>query len=180
MNPFIILAAALALIFLSGHELYKYTDINPVLFGWLWFNLWIAIYEIYIVYNKRNLTPEACGASESFWTRDSGPLRFWKEAWNEYACEADHRYLDPHDFVFIIEAINAVIVAALIYAIYAKSAPITIAALLLLQAYHCGIYFVSWAHSGAYKISTKSVAYLLISAIWIFFPVYILLCKEYL
>ena len=181
MQPFLILGSAIAIIIASGAAVYSaFPAINPILFAWLWFNLWIAAYEIYIVYNRRNMSPEQCKRPDEFWTRDSGPLRFWKEAWNEYACVADNRYLDPRDFVFVIESINAVMVAALIYALYAKSAPVVIAAILLLQAYHCVIYFASWA---SYKkrsgLSMKSIIYLLISAIWIFGPLYILSCKEY-
>lgn len=181
MNPFVILSGAIVLLVVSGYAIAINTAINPFLFAWLWFNLWIAVYEIYIIYNKRKLSAAVCVDHRDFWTRDSSPTRFWKEAWNEYACVVDRRYLDPHDFVFIIEAINAILVIALLIAVYTGSKPVIIAAILLLQAYHCGIYFASWAASVdmPIELTFKPVIYLLISALWIFVPVYILLCNEY-
>lgn len=177
MNPFVYLIGVIIALILSGYALSAVLTIKiyPVLFAWLWFNFWIAIYEIYIVYNRRQLIPGLC--DEDFWKRDTTNARFWKEAWNEYACVADARYLTPHDFVFVIEAINALLIALLIVAVYLQANNIVIGPLLLLQAYHCAIYFASWAHSGGASAGAngaKSAIYLGISAAWIIVPVYII------
>jgi len=140
-----------------------------LLFSWLWFNLWIAVYEIYIVYYRKELTKNKCNSG--FWSRENNLFDFWKDAWNEYTCYSDTRYLNHNDFVFIIEFMNALLVICLFIAFIINS-KYWIHLLLIIQAYHCSIYFISLLHSK--KINTlypiKTTSYLLISALWIFVP----------
>ncbi len=175
MQPLYLLSLTLLSLLISGMTLYSYlfSNISGVLFAWLWFNLWIAIYEIYIVYQRKTLTKEKC--HPGFWSKDTTWNTFWKDAWNEYTCYSDTRYLNPNDFVFIIELINAILVILLWFAL-ASSNPAWIYILLLIQAYHCCIYFISLWHNQkinhAYPI--KLYGYLAISALWIIIPIYTL------
>lgn len=159
--------------FLSGGVVYNMTPtIHIGLFAWLWFNLWIAIYEIYIVYQRKQLTKDKC--QPGFWKKEHNIGTFWKDAWNEYTCYSDMRYLNPNDFVFIIELINAILIL-MMWILLAFNNIAWIYIILIIQAYHCGIYFISLWHSK--KINTdytwKWIVYLCISALWIILPIYL-------
>ena len=174
LSPFLILSLTGILIILSGWMAYaSWTSVHPLLFGWLWFNLWIAIYEMYIVYRRKQLTDEKC--QPGFWSKDSSPSTFWKDAWNEYTCFSDTRYLDSNDFVFVIELINAILVLMMWFLVMTKQIG-GVYVLLLLQAYHCGIYFISLWYSKNINIiyPIKFYGYLAISLLWIVIPIYIL------
>lgn len=171
MQPIGILLSSIVALYVSGYIFYKaFLNISPYLFAWLWFNLAIALYEIYIVFHRRELTRKKC--TNGFWSRDSNYRGFWKDAWNEYTCYSDERYLDPDNFVFIIEFMNAILVICLLIAFMVQSKA-WIYLLLAIQAYHCSIYFISLLHSR--KTNTtypmKTASYLLISALWIFVPI---------
>ena len=170
LPPLLILGITGFIILLSGWLIYaSWSTIHPLLFGWLWFNLWIAIYEMYIVYQRKQLKKEKC--QSGFWSKMNSFQTFWKDAWNEYTCFSDTRYLEPYDFVFVIELINAILVLIMWFLLVIKQMK-GIYLLLLIQAYHCGIYFISLWYSQ--KINTqvpwKTWLYLWISALWIFIP----------
>lgn len=139
-------------------------SVLPWLFGWLWFNLFIAVYEVYIVWKRADLQRLGC---LDFWG-ETGYKDFWLKAWAEYACQADRRYLRPSDFVFWIEFGNAVWVVLLWIAFLARRW-YWVGILLLIQAYHCVLYFLTWAHSNVF-LTGKGVAYLGLSALWIILP----------
>jgi hypothetical protein len=156
----------------------------PWLFAWLWFNLFIAVYEFYVVAQWRYL--KHC--PRDFWKEpvenDSAESEkyggFWLKAWAEYACEADRRYLADTsgrpNFVYWIEFGNAIWVVLLWIAFLMQQWSL-VGILLILQAYHCGIYFLSWAYDrraygeGFKGLSYKAYAYLALSALWIVIPV---------
>jgi hypothetical protein len=175
MQPLYLLSLTIMCLLITGVTLHTYlfSNIYGVLFAWLWFNLWIAFYEIYIVYQRKTLTKEKC--QPGFWSKDTNWYSFWKDAWNEYTCYSDTRYLNPNDFVFIIELINAILVILLWFAILNHNI-FWIYILLFIQAYHCCIYFISLWHSqkinNAYPL--KLYGYLAISALWIMIPIYTL------
>jgi hypothetical protein len=145
----------------------------PWLEAWLVFNVAIAVYEVYIVMERRALKSREPGcASRPF---PSLSPSFWMDAWGEYACHADRRYFDEHQFVHWIEFGNAVIVAGMWWA-YLMRERVLLKVLLIVQAYHCGIYFLSLLH---YMITRESVTafsppkritYLLLSAAWVVVP----------
>ena len=170
MNPWIVLSSAIIAMILSGKIAYSYFYQSPYVFAWLWFNLWIAIYEIYIVVYRKELTKKRC--QPGFWSRDTNILSFWKEAWNEYTCYSDERYLDPTDFVFVIEFMNALLIIGLWFA-YVFKRSIILYLLLAIQGYHCILYFISLYHSK--KTNTqypwKTFSYLMISALWVILPI---------
>ena len=173
MNPWIVFITACVGMIISGIGMAPYVPISPWVFGWLWFNVWIAIYEIYIVVYRSELTEKKC--EPGFWSRETSFRSFWKDAWNEYTCYADERYLNPNDFVFLLEFMNALLILGLIVAVY-FNLPGWIPMILLLQAYHCGIYFISLVHSK--KTNTqhplKTLIYLSISALWFIVPLSLL------
>ena len=175
LPPLLILGITGFVIFISGWLVYaSWTTIHPLLFAWLWFNLWIAIYEMYIVYKRKQLTKEKC--KPGFWSRSNSFNTFWKDAWNEYTCFSDTRYLDSYDFVFVIELINAILVLMMWFLLF-MNLPAFIYILLILQAYHCGIYFVSLWYSQKInrQAPLKLVSYLLISALWFLIPIYLVI-----
>lgn len=143
----------------------------PWIGAWLWFNLFIAVYEIYIVWNRTTVGARAC--PPAFWTTPRGENgEFWMDAWREYSCQSDRRYLDPHDFVFWIEFGN-VIWVILLAAALATGKALWIGIVLILQAYHCLIYFITLYHSQKYTFihPFKAWTYLTISALWIIIPI---------
>lgn len=169
MNPWIVLSSTVVFMILSGKLVYSWISMYPYLFAWLWFNLWIAIYEIYIVFYRKELTKQRC--QPGFWSRETNFLSFWKEAWNEYTCYSDERYLDSSDFVFVIEFLNALMILGLWVAFFYRHVA-ALYILLAIQAYHCGIYFMSLYHSRKTNVEYpwKTFSYLMISAAWVIFP----------
>lgn len=167
MYPLTYLGIVGFVILLSGSLLYR--GVRPFLFTWLWFNLFIAIYEIYIVAQKDKFTPKQC--PNDFWNE---PVQdgFWLKAWHEYSCFSDRRYLSPSDFVFWIEFGNAVLVI-LLWMAYLLNQTTLLTILLILQAYHCGIYFLSLIQSKKYVqiLPWKRNLYLGISSLWIIVPI---------
>jgi hypothetical protein len=165
------------LVLLSGLVLFGYAPslaLSPGLFAWLWFNLFVAMYEAYVVSKRYSMAQQKC--PHDFWgTRvpDSAG-DFWIQAWLEYTCYSDTRYLDPKDTVFYIEGLNAVLVVLMWMAALAGAHPLLMY-LLILQAANCLFYFVSLYKSG--KISTSSmpklVLYLLLSSLWFVVPLYL-------
>lgn len=159
----------------------KRTKIHPLLFGWIWFNIWIAVYETYIViYRSRMRQYEDSCEQKRFWSqaRDGGEGSFWLRAWAEYACFADKRYFDPNNLVFWIELGNAIIVVVLILLLI-MGWNTALLYMLVIQAYHCFIYFLTWWKEGRTgNISVegeKKYIYLLLSAVWLVVPVILVL-----
>lgn len=155
-----------------AHKLFA-GSVAPAVFAWLWFNLFIAIYEAYVVARRRSFSRSECPSG--FWKE---PVRdgFWLRAWHEYTCYSDTRYLDPGDPVFIIEGLNAAIVALMWVALLLK-AQAAIVPLLLLQALNCVAYFVTLYKSEKTTTShrLKAASYLLVSSLWIIVPLLLLL-----
>ena len=142
--------------------------VYPWVLAWLWFNVFIAIYEVYIVWNRALFHPSKCPVD--FW---GTTIRqdLWMNAWHEYSCQSDRRYLDPSDFVFWIEFGNVVWVILLAAALWSGKA-LWIGVVLILQAYHCFLYFITLYHSKKYTFINpiKAWVYLCISALWIIIP----------
>jgi hypothetical protein len=170
MYPLIYLSLIGLIIVLSGILVYPGT--SPLLFAWLWFNLFIAIYEFYVVAQKDKFNPKEC--PKDFW-KEPVQEGFWLKAWHEYSCFSDRRYLSPTDFVFWIEFGNAILVI-LLGIVYLFQIPVLLQHLLILQAYHCGIYFLSLIQSKKYeqKVPWKRNLYLSISSLWIIVPLILL------
>jgi hypothetical protein len=172
LNPVVYIGIVCILIVLTGAGLGMIQ--SPVLLWW-WFNVFIAVYELYIVKKRHTLLAKDC--PKDFWAEAVGP-GFWKRAWLEYTCQSDRRYLDPNDAVYLIEFGNVIWVILLGVALAAGN-PMGIAVVLLGQAYHCGVYFVSLIHSGNihWARPEKTIGYLGISALWIIIP---LLCVKWI
>lgn len=180
----IIIIFTIISIYISGSLLWKYNkyinSINPILFGWIWFNIWIGLYETYMVINRTRLATynENCD-KKTFWSEDNRDKSrpFWLDAWSDYACYADDRYYKPNQLVHWIELGNAIIVAILIICILAGFNKMLIV-ILVIQAYHCFIYFLTLWH---YRLENKNkntnyktILYLILSAIWIIIPIIII------
>ena len=143
----------------------------PVLFAWLWFNIFIAVYEFYIIYNRQYFATLSCPSD--YWGEPTSK-NFWLKTWHEYTCYSDTRYLDPSDTVFLIEGLNGVLVILQWIALLTGSYGILMY-LLILQAANCLFYFVSLYRSRKTNTSFphKATIYLLISSVWFFVPLYI-------
>lgn len=177
MNATLYVLGTLIFIIVSGIYLYPSTNLHPLIFGWIWFNIWIAIYETYIVlYRAQMKKYENLCENRPFWTTDSAN-KFWLTAWAEYTCHADKRYFDPNNLVFWIELGNAIIVFLLLILLFLGTLNNKLLIyILIIQAYHCFIYFLTWWKAKQdgdmhLKISFKTYAYLLLSAVWIVIPI---------
>lgn len=177
MSPFLYLLLTAIIIILTGSAVWRASNFSatvPVLlFAWLWFNLFVAAYEFYIVYKRRTLAEQSC--PQDFWGTPDAP-DFWLRAWLEYTCYSDTRYLDPDDPVFYIEGLNAVLVVLMWGALLTGSYELLVF-LLILQAANCVFYFVSLYKSGKTNTAspTKLTLYLLMSSLWVFAPLYLVL-----
>jgi hypothetical protein len=175
--PFSYILLYVFIIIVSGFVSFKFFapfTTSHALFAWLWFNVFIAIYEFYIVYQRKTLATMTC--QTSFWnTPISQHENLWLRAWHEYTCYSDTRYMEPNNPVFLIEAMNAVIVVLLWIAFLFKSI-ICIYVLLVLQTLCCVLYFITLYTSR--KTNTehprKALIYLSISSLWIIVPVALL------
>lgn len=186
MVALLVVLGTLIFIILSGIVAYKAlgksTKIHPILFGWIWFNIWIAIYETYIVlYRSRMRQYEDSCEKRKFWSRGDGAAigdSFWLRAWAEYACFADKRYFDPNNLVFWIELGNAIIVGVLVLLLI-MGWNTAVLYMLLIQAYHCFIYFLTWwkenrTDNNISVEGEKKYMYLLLSAVWLILPVVVI------
>ena len=176
MLPFFYLLLTTIIILVTGFIVWKLSIFhsgNVIVFAWLWFNLFIALYEFYVIYHRRHMAKQDC--PQDFWgTPVSGD--FWLKAWLEYTCYSDKRYLDPNDTVFYIEGFNAILVVLMWVAILMGSYPLLMY-LLIIQAANCLLYFVSLYVSRKISLASpkKLALYLLMSSMWFFVPLYIIM-----
>lgn len=157
MNRFGRLSIYSVLIFIIIFYLSK-----SLLHAWLYFNVFISIYEIYIISIRYNLNKDC---KSDFWKEeDDGQL--FKKAWEEYACVVDERYFSPNNYVFKFELIN-VILTILMF----TTNPKMIKVLLFLQFLNCVCYFSTLSSKSN---TMKSHLYRGISALWLVIPVILL------
>jgi uncharacterized membrane protein YuzA (DUF378 family) len=157
---------------------------HALLFAWIWFNLFIALYETYVFIKRKELEAKKMDCNKTNFWKEPVSDSFWLDAWAEYACVADERYFNPLDFVYWIEIGNAVLVVLMLFtAVLGWTNALYV--LVALQAYHCFMYFATFVHEKRNHISTfwkdaelKSSIYLGISALWIIIPVFILVAKN--
>lgn len=141
-----------------------------ILKWWLIFNVFISLYEIYIIKTRHAIKDKYC--IKNFWTvpftyKDIDRLQAY---WIEYACKVDNRYFKSSSYVYYFEAINVVttIVAIILYYYNPKYISIPI----LFQMLNCFMYFYTIPKQ---KYEYIDIIYLAISSLWIFVPLYILL-----
>ena len=140
-----------------------------ILKWWLVFNVFISLYEIYIINTRNVVKPYYC--LKNFWTT---PLKF-KEIdrlqayWIEYACKVDNRYFNSNSYVYWFEALNVVttILAIIFYNYNSQYVMYAI----FLQMLNCCAYFYTIPQQ---KYDYIDIVYLSISAIWILIPLYLL------
>ncbi len=150
---------------------------SVLLFLWIVLNVFISIYELYIIAIRKNLTPTC---KSNFWSTPIDPnSNFFKAAWEEYACKVDNRYFDPVNFVFCFEFLNVIFTFVLVYLLLNKNWS-HIRTVLLLQFVNAVCYFVTIdnlgvqngknSHHAGLKIMYKSI-----SALWLVVPALLLL-----
>jgi hypothetical protein len=135
---------------------------------WFLFNVFISIYEVYIIYNRNKLTTQEC--SDDFWDKESNPKTMFKDYWNEYSCKTDDRYFNNKNYVFYMEALNIVFTILLGYAMVYKKK--LIKSILILQFINAVVYF-----STLKSVDLKDSVYRSISCLWLVIPV-ILIYKK--
>jgi hypothetical protein len=171
MTPVYYLLNIIIFIIVSGYSVIKLFNIsNILLFAWLWFNLFIAIYEIYIVYHRNKFNKVNCPTH--YW-KNTIKDTFWLDTWHEYTCNSDKRYLTPSSYVFHIELLNAILVILLWLCYIIHFVP-GMLFLLIMQGYVCFIYFITLKNNILYHHTYKLLIYLFISSWWIIVPFYIL------
>lgn len=182
-----VILAWVSFILLSGYTIViasKTSQKYVALFAWIWFNVFIAIYETYVVIFSRSKLPAQLHKCEErpFWSGNSRKNEVLLNAWVDYACHADRRYFETSNFVHWVEFGNALIVLLLVLAFIGKVMWL-VYLLLLVQAYHCFIYFLSLIHyqsNEGKRVNVnvnryKEVIYLLISALWVIIPIALIL-----
>ncbi len=151
---------------------------NTLLYGWIWFNVFIAIYEVYI-YAKRNaLSTTHC--SQDFWNTliEAPDVPF--RAWEECACVADHRYVDPDSYVYLFELLNVALAVTLCFAWFNNKYKL-IRHSLIAQALVCIIYFITLYQKNSFtrrRLSIKHWSYWSISALWIIIPLALITYRQ--
>lgn len=173
MRPLEFLTLITLGILISGYIVINTFQITYIiLFSWLWFNLFIAIYEFYIVHHKAQFSEGKC--PRNYW-QEHVDSDFWLKTWHEYTCQSDRRYLNKYSFVFNIEFTNAILVV-LLWICYLLGLDITIYVVLLIQMWVCAYYFLTLPLD-CRDLNTdqpiKTVSYLFISSWWILVPFFI-------
>ena len=141
-----------------------------ILKGWLIFNVFISLYEIYIIKTRHVIKKYYC--VRNFWRT---PLKFSKHIdrlqayWIEYACKVDNRYFNSDSYVYWFEA-NNVITTVLAIILYYNSSSYLVYAIVL-QMLNCCMYFYTIPSQ---KYDYIDILYLGISAVWIVLPLYII------
>ncbi len=179
MFPFTFLLVHAATILVTGYVAYTssiFPKISLIIFCWLWFNIFIAMYEFYVIYNRRYFASLTCPSD--FW-KEPINNNFWLKAWHEYTCYSDTRYLNPSDTVFLVEGLNGVLVVLQWIAFLSGSYSILMY-LLILQAANCLFYFVSLYKSRKTNVSSpfKAMIYLMISSLWLVVPIYVVIAAN--
>jgi hypothetical protein len=141
-----------------------------ILKWWLIFNVFISLYEIYIIKTREIVKDKYC--VKNFWTvpfkfKDINRLQAY---WIEYACKVDNRYFNKNSYVYYFEAINVITtVAAIILYFYNLD---YISFPIFFQMINCCMYFYTIPSQ---KYDYIDIVYLSISALWILIPLYILI-----
>lgn len=134
---------------------------NSLLDTWIFFNIFISIYEMYIIIVRKKLTQDDC--RDNFWT-EKNDGQIFRKAWNEYACVTDKRYFSPNSYVFLFEFINVIIT---IFLFLNRDKKDNIKKLLLLQFINASIYFTTLTAEN----KRFGHIYRSISALWLICPV---------
>jgi hypothetical protein len=151
-----------------------------IFYLWGVFNLLIGIWEIYIFSNRKKLKLE----KRTVWDKiKKGDLKnFFIEGWAEY-CKVDSRYI-YNDYVWTFELLNAFLAIIFLPALILKKYKLC-KIILILMIINCVLYFITlFIELVAGKINTKYAKwwmfpiYYFISAIWIIFPIYLLILNK--
>lgn len=130
---------------------------------WFVFNLFISLYEVYIIQNRYYLNKNHC--DDDFWRGSVNRKTLLKDYWNEYACQTDERYFNTDSYVYILEGLNVFFTILLGFAILKNK---YIKEVLLLQFLNAVFYFVSLSKGNN---SDKDITYKTISSLWLIIPV---------
>lgn len=142
---------------------------KSLLLGWIYFNIFISFYELYIIMYRKDLNQSNC--DNDFWNRQNDG-NIWKKSWEEYACKTDNRYFYKNSYVFLLEFINIVLTFALLYSITHNKKYIK--PLLILQFFNAVVYFTTLT---TIDYGYKGHIYRGISSLWLIFPM-ILIYKQ--
>lgn len=135
---------------------------KSLLHSWIYFNIFISLYEMYIILTRKKLNKNNC--SDGFWNEEDDGVLFHK-AWQEYACKTDERYFDKSNYVFIFEFINVVLTLLMLVNMkYVRP-------LLLLQLLNCSVYFTTLTSDNNTYLGHT---YRAISALWLVVPAILL------
>lgn len=157
---------------------------NSPVYLWVWFNVFIASYEVYIYIKRNALSRTRC--TQDFWTTPINTQDVPLRAWKEYACVADQRYIISKgyfvsgSYVYLFELLNVALVATLCFAWFNNKYKL-IRQTLVLQALVCIVYFATLYQDDSFRrpLSIKSWIYWMISALWVVVPLALLSRQEY-
>jgi hypothetical protein len=161
-----------------------------ILYFWILFNLIICFWELLIIEHRDKLQyPTQNFYLTQYSINDLFSTKFWIEGWNQYI-KADPRYGDPTSPVFRYELFNVLVSCIpsvyIIYHLVSPEASIKQRELYnvfffysLLQLAGVFFYFESYFRTYGTKYigwnRKEETTYLLISCLWILFPLYLIL-----
>jgi len=159
---------------------------NKLIF-WIWgiINLLTGIWELYAYNNRNNLKLENITIWEKINLGQINIYNFWLEGFSEYS-KVDSRYIIKH-YVWLFELINAFISILFILFLISKNYEL-IKIILIISIINCLLYFLT-LFLEIYEIKDKNIInnikkysknwmlpiYYLISSIWLFVPIILLI-----
>jgi hypothetical protein len=135
-----------------------------MLHWWVYFNLIMSIFFIYI-WTVRDEVHDLC--DDDFWS-NSSKENILKEYLEEYACVVDdRRFFVPNHRVYWYIMLNIIAAPLLLYFLLTADRRINV--VLTAQGVAAIVYFAT--KSWSFKVSLKSVLYTFVSALWIVYPI---------
>lgn len=187
MTPVQCFSIVVGLVILTGVLLkfFVYTNtIGWALGFWLTINLFVAIYQLFAVTHRQRMSRNYClNPLRDMWTRkDYTPMekQLWVDAWTDYSCHADARFMDPRSIVHVIQVMNMFIVFGM-FAVLALADVITqrggdvkgiIVNLLALQSINALLYVATLIyHMTKLKTKPKHIVYYAGALLWVLIPI---------
>lgn len=153
---------------------------------WISINILVAVYQYFISSYRHRLSRSYClNPYVNVWTRKDMKIyskEFWLQAWTDYACVCDSRFLIPNSFVYAIIIVNVLIVVGMIMVLVGGMKIDYLWYLLVLQfinaLFYVGSLAVHYIKTRDSFISLKKVGCLGLVAMWIIVPVVLLIVSQ--
>lgn len=158
---------------------------NVILSLWLTVNIILAAYQYLILTHRHRISRSYClNPFVKFWSRNDYSFyekQFWLDAWKEYSCTIDSRFMNPSSFVYVLTNLHIIIVICMLVIIVIVPNPKKyIIMLLAIQAINTALYIASLFLHHYLHHMVRIRAFMIFPFIWLVFPlllVYSLYCQ---